>query len=130
LQIRHAAARGINLTTFDTVGELHKLAKHHPATQALLRIRADDTSALCCLGDKYGAEPADAPALLVAAARLGIAVVGVSFHVGSASRDPRVRLCGLAIGPSVCKHTILLPAEAAFLCSSELVFGPSGDSTR
>ncbi len=90
LQIRHAAARGINLTTFDTAAELEKLAVHHPATQALLRIRADDTSALCCLGNKYGAQPADAHALLAVAARLGIAVVGVSFHVGSASRNPQV----------------------------------------
>lgn len=78
------------MTTFDTSSELVKLARYHPATKVLLRIRADDTSALCCLGNKYGAEPADAAELLAAAARLGIAVVGVSFHVGSASRNPQV----------------------------------------
>lgn len=41
--IRFAAAKGLNLTTFDTDSELHKLARWHPATDTLLRIRADDT---------------------------------------------------------------------------------------
>jgi len=58
--------------------------------QVLLRIRADDASALCCLGTKYGCEPADAAAILAAAAALHTDVVGVSFHVGSGSRDPKV----------------------------------------
>ena len=40
--IRFAAAKGLNLTTFDTESELHKLARWHPATDTLLRIRADD----------------------------------------------------------------------------------------
>ena len=41
--IRFAAAKGLNFTTFDTESELHKLARWHPKTKALLRIRADDT---------------------------------------------------------------------------------------
>ena len=40
--IRYAAAKGLDLTTFDTESELHKLARWHPGTAALLRIRADD----------------------------------------------------------------------------------------
>ena len=40
--IRFAAAKGLQLTTFDTESELHKLARWHPSTEALLRIRADD----------------------------------------------------------------------------------------
>ena len=55
--MRRAAAAGVELTTFDTVGELHKLAKLHPGASAVLRIRADDPSARCPLGNKYGAEP-------------------------------------------------------------------------
>ena len=62
--IRHAAARGVGLTTFDTVSELAKLARWHPRTAALLRLRADDPTARCQLGNKYGAELRDAPALL------------------------------------------------------------------
>lgn len=54
----------VNLTTFDTASELAKLARWHPATRALVRIRADDPAARCQLGNKYGAEPADVPSLL------------------------------------------------------------------
>ena len=54
----------MNLTTFDTACELAKLARWHPETCALLRIRADDPAARCQLGNKYGAEPRAAPALL------------------------------------------------------------------
>lgn len=43
----------------------------------LLRLRADDPSARCCLGNKYGAEPRDAAALLQAARALGVNVIGI-----------------------------------------------------
>jgi len=55
--IRRAATAGVDLTTFDTVSELEKLARLHPGVSAVLRIRADDPSARCPLGNKYGAEP-------------------------------------------------------------------------
>lgn len=51
----------------------------------LLRLRADDPSARCCLGNKYGAEPRDAAALLQAARTLGVNVIGIRH---GASRDP------------------------------------------
>ena len=86
--IRHAAARGVDLTTFDTPSELAKLAAWHPRTRALLRLRADDPAARCQLGNKYGAERGDVPALLAAAAALGVEVAGVSFHVGSGATNP------------------------------------------
>jgi ornithine decarboxylase len=50
----------------------------------VLRIRADDPDARVPLGLKYGADLADAPRLLQVAKDLGLQVVGVSFHVGSA----------------------------------------------
>ena len=87
--VRAAAASGVDLTTFDTPGELRKLAALHPTTRALLRLRADDPAARCQLGNKYGCEPGEAAsALLVEARRLGVRVVGVSFHVGSGASDP------------------------------------------
>ncbi|CAL8464362.1 g3897 [Coccomyxa elongata] len=89
-QIRYAAARSVALTTADSPGEMAKLARWHPTAKVLLRIRADDASALCCLGSKYGADPGPAAtAALSAAAALGVNIVGVSFHVGSASRNPQ-----------------------------------------
>lgn len=50
----------------------------------LLRIRADDASARCQLGNKYGCEPGDdAVAMLRAAREFRVNVIGVSFHVVS-----------------------------------------------
>ncbi len=75
--------------------------------QVLLRIRADDASALCCLGSKYGADPGPTTtAALAAGAALGVNVVGVSFHVGSASRNPQVRIL-YTLSRTLCKMETL-----------------------
>lgn len=81
---------GVEYTTFDTLSELYKVAAQHPGFKLVLRIRADDTEARVPLGLKYGADVADAPTLLEAAQQLGLNVVGVSFHVGSACKNLHV----------------------------------------
>lgn len=86
--IKAAARRGVNLTTFDTESELLKLTKWHPESEAVLRIRADDPDARCQLGNKYGAEIDTWLPLLQTARQLGVNVVGVSFHVGSGATNP------------------------------------------
>jgi ornithine decarboxylase len=55
-----------------------------------LRIRADDPSARCNLGIKYGAEEHEWDVLLFTARTLGLDVVGISFHVGSFASSPNV----------------------------------------
>lgn len=74
--------------TFDCVDELEKVALECPHAEMVLRIRADDPSAVVQFGHKYGADPVtEVPVLLAAAKRLGMNVVGVSFHVGSGSQS-------------------------------------------
>jgi ornithine decarboxylase len=85
--IKYAREHNVALTTFDTESELHKLAAMYPQAKCVLRIRADDPEARCPLGLKYGANPEEAPALLATAKKLGLDVVGVSFHVGSACKN-------------------------------------------
>lgn len=75
------------LTTFDTESELHKIAGAYPGISLVLRVRCDDPGARVPLGLKYGANPEEGPKLLALAKELGLAVVGVSFHVGSACSD-------------------------------------------
>ncbi len=68
--------------------------------------RSTRASSACCasaptdarvpLGLKYGAEMADVPSLLATAKQLGLDVVGVSFHVGSACKN--LAVFGDAIG--------------------------------
>ncbi|KAG2447384.1 hypothetical protein HYH02_007712 [Chlamydomonas schloesseri] len=84
---RYAREHGIGLTTFDTSSELHKIAEMDPEFKCVLRIRADDPGARVPLGLKYGAEVEEAGGLLREAAALGLEVVGVSFHVGSAAKN-------------------------------------------
>jgi ornithine decarboxylase len=94
--IAFAKERKIMRTTFDSVCELKKIAEVEnkfldlPRVQLLLRIRADDPSARCNLGVKYGAEERDWDVLLFTARTLGLDVIGVSFHVGSFASSPKV----------------------------------------
>ena len=53
---RAAKATGVAMTTADSESELRKIAVLYPTAQVLLRIRQDDPSARCQLGNKYGAE--------------------------------------------------------------------------
>lgn len=87
--IRFAKQHGVNLTTFDCIGELEKIAQHHSKCGVVLRIRADDPTALLPLGTKYGATMDEVDTLLAKAQSLQLEVVGVSFHVGSMARDAR-----------------------------------------
>lgn len=87
--LRYAASKGVTLSTFDTEAELDKLARMQPgAARVLLRIRADDPTARCQLGNKYGAEPGEWEMLFASARACGVDVVGVAFHVGSGATDP------------------------------------------
>ncbi|XP_058090864.1 ornithine decarboxylase 1B, chloroplastic-like [Magnolia sinica] len=83
-QIKYAAKVGVNLTTFDSKDEIEKICKWHPRCAVLIRLKApDDGEARCPLGPKYGALPEEVIPLLQAAQVAGVAVAGVSFHVGS-----------------------------------------------
>ncbi|GLH14237.1 Ornithine decarboxylase 1 [Gryllus bimaculatus] len=89
--IRHAAATGVDLMTFDNETELHKIKSLYPDAKLVLRIRCDAAVAQCQLGMKYGCDAVlEGPHLLEVAHLLGLSVVGVSFHVGSGCGDPPV----------------------------------------
>lgn len=75
--IKHAAALGVDLMTFDNELELHKVHELYPAARLVLRLRVDDSGSVCQLGLKFGCELDDAPRLLARARSLGLAVVGV-----------------------------------------------------
>eukprot|EP00959_Pyramimonas_sp_CCMP1952_P165434 3458550-Pyramimonas_sp.AAC.1 len=55
--IRFARDAGVLTTTFDSEFELRKLKEHWPEARCVLRIKADDPTARCPLGTKYGALP-------------------------------------------------------------------------
>lgn len=86
--LRCIAEHGVPYTTFDSVSELHKILASKVKVKLVLRIRADDPMARLPLGAKYGAPLDKVNELLSVAALLNLDVAGVSFHVGSSSRNP------------------------------------------
>jgi ornithine decarboxylase len=81
--ITAARAAGLWRFSFDSEGELHKLAEHAPGAAVYVRLRVDDSNAIFPLSRKFGAEAHDARALLLLARELGLRPYGVTFHVGS-----------------------------------------------
>jgi len=86
--IRYAREVGVDLMTFDNEIELLKIREHFPDARMILRILADDPTAVCQFGTKFGIAPSSALAVLQSAKAMGINVVGVSFHVGSGCQNP------------------------------------------
>mmetsp|Transcript_7673 Transcript_7673/g.11281 ORF Transcript_7673/g.11281 Transcript_7673/m.11281 type:complete len:765 (-) Transcript_7673:232-2526(-) len=85
--IIEAVCKGVRMMTFDNVDEVEKCAKISKKIELILRIITDDSGSQCRLSSKFGAPKARWRVLLAAAKRHGLAVVGVSFHVGSGCRD-------------------------------------------
>merc|ERR1719393_673255 len=65
-----AREQGVRLTVADSEAELRKVAEHHPGAELLLRLAVDDSQATCVMSCKYGAPPAEMPALLATAKQL------------------------------------------------------------
>ena len=87
-QIAHAKRLGVRRMTFDNEDELLKIAQIYPEAELVLRIVTDDSHSMCRFSTKFGAHLASVPRLLATAAKLGLRIVGVSYHVGSGCADP------------------------------------------
>lgn len=80
---------GVELTVFDSISELHKIAKVYPGINLLLRIKAIDGDAQVQFSHRFGVGPDEWTEMLQEAKRLGFEVRGVSFHVGSGAAGGR-----------------------------------------
>lgn len=87
--LRFAAEQGIRKTVFDNEAGLYTIEDFHPEATIYLRIRAGDTSSGKRLADNFGASLDDVQCLLVLAKQLCLQVVGVTFRVGSFSKNPQ-----------------------------------------
>lgn len=86
--LSHASKKNIAWTTVDNADELYKIAKYAPNIGIVFRLLPDDSSAICRLSNKFGANMDDMYDLLIIAKELNLNVVGTSFHCGSGCRDP------------------------------------------
>lgn len=80
-----AKRMGAPVTVVDSVEEVEKLSGY--AGGALVRITVDDSGSAMPFSSKFGAAPTDLPRISRAAKSLGLALKGISFHVGSGSTD-------------------------------------------
>ncbi len=88
--IAFAHRAGITLFAADAPEELRKIAENAPGAQVYIRLLVDASGADWPLTRKFGIPHGGALALLDQAKALGLAPVGLSFHIGSQTRDPRM----------------------------------------
>lgn len=88
--LRACRNAGVGKMTFDSAGEIYKMARECPGATVLLRIRIDNSSAHVDLNKKFGAAREQALELLLKAREAGLDAAGIAFHVGSqtTSADP------------------------------------------
>ena len=88
--IARAYALGVRLYAVDCEAEVEKIARAAPGSKVFCRILCDGAGAEWPLSRKFGCAPEMAGRVLERAHRLGLVAHGLSFHVGSQQRDPRM----------------------------------------
>lgn len=88
--IARAYALGVRLFAVDCEAEVEKISRAAPGAKVFCRILCDGAGAEWPLSRKFGCAPELAPRILEHAHRLGLEAFGLSFHVGSQQRDPRM----------------------------------------
>ena len=85
--IHNALEYGISTFVADNPDEVRKFRPYAGRAALLLRVSFRHPGAVCDLSRKFGCDPEDALELARLAAREGVEVQGVSFHVGSQAAD-------------------------------------------
>ncbi|HWX13405.1 MAG TPA: type III PLP-dependent enzyme [Methylocella sp.] len=88
--IQRAYELGVRLFAVDCEAEVEKLARAAPGAKVFCRILCDSTGAEWPLSRKFGCAAELASRVLEHAHRLGLTAMGLSFHVGSQQRNPRM----------------------------------------
>jgi ornithine decarboxylase len=88
--IARAYAVGVRLFAVDCEAEVDKIARAAPGSKVFCRILCDGAGAEWPLSRKFGCAPGMAGRVLAHAHRLGLVAHGLSFHVGSQQRNPRM----------------------------------------
>ncbi len=88
--IARAYALGVRLYAVDCEAEVEKIARAAPGARVFCRILCDGDGAEWPLSRKFGCAPEMAAKVLERAHALGLVAHGLSFHVGSQQRNPRM----------------------------------------
>jgi ornithine decarboxylase len=85
--IANALHFGVRTFVADNPDEVRKFARLGAQVELLLRVSFRSPGAVCDLSRKFGCDPEDVLPLARLAGDLGVAVRGLSFHVGSQAAD-------------------------------------------
>lgn len=85
--IAFAHNAGVTLFAADSEPELEKIAANAPGARVYIRIIVENSMADWPLSRKFGCGPSLLPSLLDHARELGLVPYGLSFHVGSQTRE-------------------------------------------
>lgn len=86
--IEVAKKYNVRKTTFDCIDELYKIKKYYPEAQVVLRTSTHDKKSKHPLSIVYGAHSHHWEELIAKCKELSLELIGVSFHIGSGSKDP------------------------------------------
>ncbi|PWK60866.1 type III PLP-dependent enzyme [Roseicyclus mahoneyensis] len=86
--IAFAHRAGITLYAADAAEEIAKIAEHAPGAEVYIRLLVEASGADWPLTRKFGTTRDTALLLMAQARDLGLRPAGLSFHVGSQTRDP------------------------------------------
>jgi len=93
--IRDALDFGCEVFVVDNIDELAKFERYADRARLLLRVSFRGEGVVSDLSRKFGCDPAAVPWLLTEASRLGLSVIGLSFHVGSQSPTPDAHVAAI-----------------------------------
>jgi ornithine decarboxylase len=86
--IAFAHRAGLRLFAADAEEEIEKIARHAPGAEVYIRLLIEQSEADWPLSRKFGCSAEEALRLICLAGARGLRPVGLSFHVGSQTRDP------------------------------------------
>jgi ornithine decarboxylase len=86
--VAYAASKGVEWFVVDSADEVRKVFEVKPDAKQYLRIAAPNIGSDWPLSGKFGAGAADSREIVALAARLGVDLAGITFHVGSQCRNP------------------------------------------
>ena len=86
--IAYAAAKGVEWYVIDSQDEMRRVHEIKPDAKQYLRVATPNIGSDWPLSGKFGAGAADAREVIAAAAKAGVDLAGITFHVGSQCRNP------------------------------------------
>lgn len=88
--LSYAKTVDVKYTTLDNKNEVYKIKQSYPDVDSIIRLKIDNPSARVQLGMKYGATFEECKDIIDKMTTLQLNMKGVSFHVGSVSKDPYI----------------------------------------